>query len=64
MNIEGVMVSDLMCCTISQTQIVFNCYQTQHFAADLVLFCRNPIVTNNRKVTINHCATGGIIQNH
>jgi len=39
-------------------------YGTQRFATDLVLFCRNVIITDNSKVTINHCATGGLIQNH
>jgi len=33
---------------------VFPCIETQHFAIDLVLLCRNLIVTDNRKVTINH----------
>lgn len=64
MNIQAYWCSDLMCSTISQTQTVFTSIGTQHFATDLVLFCRNLIITDNRKVTINHHATGGLIQNH
>ena len=64
MNIQVYWCFDFMCSTISQTQTVFTRIGTQHFATDLVLFFRNLIINDNRKVTINHHATGGLIQNH